>query len=100
MNRNCFSSRKNSPLYSSLGYSGNKINPENYMKSQLEKEKFIELRANGICYDKISQELDISKPTLLKWGRECHKEISNRLYIDYEALISEYSLKKKLELSP
>lgn len=68
------------------------------MKSHVEKEKFIELRANGISYDKISQELDISKPTLVKWGKEYHREISNRLYIDYEALISEYSLKKKTRI--
>ncbi len=65
------------------------------MKTNSEKEKFIELRVNGVSYDKISQELGISKPTLIKWGREYHREISNRLYIDYEALISEYSLKKK-----
>lgn len=65
------------------------------MKTNSEKEKFIELRANGNSYDKISQELTISKPTLIKWGREYHREISNRLFLDHESMLSEYSLKKK-----
>lgn len=40
------------------------------MKSNSEREKFVDLRANGIFYDKISQEMGISKPTLIKWGKE------------------------------
>lgn len=68
------------------------------MKANSDKEKFIELRANGLSYDKISQELSISKPTLIKWGREYHKEISNRLFLDFESLLSEYSLKKKTRI--
>ena len=68
------------------------------MKANSDKEKFIELRANGLSYDKISQELAISKPTLLKWGREYHKEIANRLFLDFETMLSEYSLKKKTRI--
>lgn len=68
------------------------------MKTNADKEKFIEMRANGLSYDKISQELTISKPTLLKWGREYHKEIANRLFLDFETILSEYSLKKKTRI--
>lgn len=68
------------------------------MKTNSDKEKFIELRANGNSYDKISQELAISKPTLIKWGREYHREIANRLFLDNEALLSEYGLKKKARI--
>ena len=75
-----------------------KNNLENYMKTNSDKEKFIELRANGNSYDKISQELAISKPTLIKWGREYHREIANRLFLDNEALLSEYGLRKKARI--
>jgi len=75
-----------------------KNNLENYMKTNSDKEKFIELRANGNSYDKISQELTISKPTLIKWGREYHKEIANRLFLDNEALLSDYGLRKKARI--
>lgn len=68
------------------------------MKTNSDKEKFIELRANGNSYDKISQELTISKPTLIKWGREYHKEIANRLFLDNEALLSDYGLRKKARI--
>ncbi len=68
------------------------------MKSNSEREKFVDLRANGISYDKISQELGISKPTLIKWGKECQNEISNRLYFDYESLLEEFCLRKKARL--
>lgn len=68
------------------------------MKTNADKEKFIELRSNGLSYDKISQELAISKPTLIKWGQEYHKEISNRIFLDFESLLSEYSLKKKARI--
>lgn len=68
------------------------------MKTNADKEKFIELRSNGLSYDKISQELAISKPTLIKWGQEYHKEIFNRIFLDFESLLSEYSLKKKARI--
>ncbi len=42
------------------------------MKSH-EKEKFIQLRAKGLSFDKISKELNISKPPLLKWNEELMK---------------------------
>jgi hypothetical protein len=31
------------------------------------------------------------------WGREYHREIANRLFLDYEALLSEYRLKARVE---
>ncbi|MBT2601832.1 hypothetical protein ABWK46_13160 [Peribacillus frigoritolerans] len=43
-----------------------------------QKAQFIELRAKEVPYEKIAQELEVSKPTLIKWGRELETEISNR----------------------
>ena len=33
------------------------------------KEMFIQRRAEGWSYDKISKEIGVSKPTLIKWGK-------------------------------
>lgn len=38
-------------------------------------EKFIELRALGYTFDEIVRELTVSKPTLIKWGKEYENQI-------------------------
>jgi len=44
--------------------------------SKLESvEKFIELRALGHTFDEIVRELTVSKPTLIKWGKEYENQI-------------------------
>jgi len=45
------------------------------MKNNEVKQKFIELRASGLSFDKISKELDTSKVTLMKWEKEFSQEI-------------------------
>lgn len=62
------------------------------MKDLQTKEKFIELRAKGYSFDKISKELDISKPTLIKWNQEYSQEISNLIFFHSESLIEEFKL--------
>lgn len=54
------------------------------------KHQFIELRANGMSFDKIKKELHISKDTCMKWDRELQEQISslkaeqlNELYDKY-----------------
>lgn len=39
------------------------------MKDQETKERFIELRAKGLSFDKISKELKVSKQILIDWSR-------------------------------
>jgi intein-encoded DNA endonuclease-like protein len=56
------------------------------------KEKFIELRAQGFSFDKISREIGISKPTLIKWNQEYTQEISNLIFFHSEKLIEEFKL--------
>jgi len=46
------------------------------MKSREIIEKFIALRALGETYDEIKIELEVSKPTLVRWGREFKEEIT------------------------
>lgn len=64
------------------------------MKNQEKKEKFIELRSKGLSYSTIAQELNISKPTLIKWNQEFSKEVSNLLYLHVEGLLEKYKLCK------
>ncbi|HEV7738219.1 MAG TPA: helix-turn-helix domain-containing protein [Chlamydiales bacterium] len=64
------------------------------MKSTSEKQKFIELRAKGLSFDKIAQELGISKPTLLKWSQDYKKEIANLLYFQFESTLTLFRLEK------
>ena len=64
------------------------------MKSQDVKEEFIRLRARGLSFDKISKEINTSKPTLLKWNEELEKEISNLSYLEVEIVLEQYRLAK------
>ena len=65
-----------------------------------EKNRFIELRARGLSFDKISAELNISKPTLIKWNKEMIKEIDNLKYIEMQSVFDQFkiSTKEKLEI--
>jgi len=65
------------------------------MKNNKEKQQFIELRAKGLSYDRISQEIGISKPTLIKWSNQFEREINNACYLELETLVSQYGLSKK-----
>lgn len=64
------------------------------MKDLETKEKFIELRARGLSFNKIAEEIRVSKPTLLKWNSEFGKEIGNRRYLASEELLERYQLMK------
>lgn len=64
------------------------------MKNNTDKKKFIELRAKGLSFSKISQEIDVSKPVLIKWNNELKNEIANRSFFDSEELLEKYHLMK------
>ncbi len=48
------------------------------MKKEGLKYKFIELRAMGYTYQKICKQLDITKPTAIKWGKSLAEEIERQ----------------------
>ncbi len=62
------------------------------MKDIKVKERFIELRAEGLSFDRIAQELDASKPTLMKWAKEFENEISELMFIEFESLFERYKM--------
>ena len=65
------------------------------MESNEQKERFIELRANGTSYEKISKELGVSKQTLINWSKEFIYQIRNLKAIALEALQEEYLIGKE-----
>lgn len=48
------------------------------MKKEELKYKFIELRAMGHTYEKICKELNITKPTAIKWAKLLSEEIAQQ----------------------
>ncbi|WP_285769122.1 hypothetical protein [Peribacillus sp. SI8-4] len=63
-----------------------------------QKERFIEMRAKEVPYVQISQEIGVSKPTLLKWGRVLELEINNRRAIELEYLQDKHCVSKRKRL--
>ncbi|MFV5318883.1 hypothetical protein COL65_20310 [Priestia aryabhattai] len=59
-----------------------------------QKELFIELRAKEVPYEEIVKKLGVSKPTLIKWGRELETEISNHRALELELLQDKYYVSK------
>ena len=64
------------------------------MKNQDDKEKFIELRAGGLSYDDIAVALKVSKPTLLSWGKELHRDISTARTLRLDELFEKFAVSK------
>lgn len=58
------------------------------------KDVFIELRAKGISFEKISKELNISKPTLIKWAKELAHDIQNQKTILRESMLDGIELSR------
>jgi hypothetical protein len=54
------------------------------------KDRFIELRAQGLTYDLIAQELNVSKRTLLFWNRELKDRIDLFRAVHLESLLDRY----------
>jgi len=62
------------------------------MKTIEQKEEFIQLRAKGFSFDKIAEELEVSKPTLLKWNGEFLEEVQEAQFHEYDNLLNEYKV--------
>jgi len=69
------------------------------MKDNKTKDRFIELRAQGLPFVKIAAEIGVSKTTLVNWEREFEEEIDNLRAVELEALYDKYHLsaRKKVE---
>ena len=68
------------------------------MRTQAERRKFIQLRSEGLSFEKISRKMRISKPTLLRWSREYESEIAELKAGQLEALREQYCLSVKAKV--
>ncbi len=60
-----------------------------------EKARFIELRGKGMSFQKIAEEMGISKPTLIKWNGELLEQVKEAQYMEFENLVEQYGLFRK-----
>ena len=69
------------------------------MKDNKTKDRFIELRAQGLPLAKIAAKIGASKTTLVNWEREFKEEVDNLRAMELEALYDQYylSTRKKVE---
>jgi transposase len=58
--------------------------------TQKTRERFIELRAENVSFDKIAKQLKVSKSTLITWARLYELVIQNLRAITREALNEPY----------
>lgn len=68
------------------------------METLAEHEKFIELRAKGLSFDKIATELHKAKQTLVTWDKQYKEEIANLKAEELEALQERYYLTKERKI--
>lgn len=64
------------------------------MKDQETKTRFVELRAEGWSFDRIAQELKVSKQTLISWSKDLEMEIANLRAIELETLQERFYMTK------
>ena len=69
------------------------------MKDLKTKERFIELRGQGLPLARIAAEINVSKPTLINWEHDFREEIDNAQAMELEAMYDKYflSVRKKVE---
>jgi len=65
------------------------------LKENKVKEDFIKLRAGGLSFDKITKEINVSKPVLMKWEKEFSREIGELKFIEFETLKEKFLMGKK-----
>ena len=65
------------------------------MEDSETKQRFIELRAKGMSYQKISEEIGVCKRTLINWSKELSSEIANAYAAELEALQDEFYMLKE-----
>lgn len=66
------------------------------MAGNIEQQaKFIELRGRGMSFQKIAEEIGVSKPTLIKWNGELLEQVKEAQYMEFENLVEQYGLFRK-----
>ncbi len=59
------------------------------------QDRFLELRAEGLSYDRIARELHVSKHTLVAWGRQYKDLLDQMRTLHLESVAESYALLKR-----
>jgi len=62
-------------------------------------QKFISLRAQGISFQRIMEEIKVSKPTLINWSRKFQYEIQNLRAISSEFLLEKWLFSRESRIN-
>lgn len=62
------------------------------------RHRFIELRAKGFSFDKISSELNVHKHTLIDWSKQLEQDITTHRAVELEQLYDSFLLVKEQRL--
>ena len=68
------------------------------MKDKQTKERFMELRGQGLPLAKIAAEIGVSKTTLINWDRDLKEEIDNLKAVELEALYDKFYLSTRKQV--
>jgi hypothetical protein len=61
----------------------------------VKKERFIELRAEGLSYEAIAGKLKVSKPTLIAWARELSCDLQNACSLRRDEMLQRFAVAKQ-----
>lgn len=64
-------------------------------KTNDDVQKFIELRAGGLSFDKIASETGTSKPTLLKWSKDYRQELEQAQFFELQNIMTQYGIMRR-----
>ena len=65
------------------------------MEDVTKKQQFVELRAKGKSFAKISDELEVSKTTLIDWSKGLEDDIQNLKAVEMEAFREQYKISRQ-----
>ena len=68
------------------------------MKDTETRNRFVELRAQGMSFAKIAEQLDVSKTTLVDWSRQLKNDIANMKEIELEELRDRHNMSERTRI--
>lgn len=68
------------------------------MKDTETRNRFVELRAQGLSFAKIAQTLEVSKQTLINWSKELQNEITNLKEVELEELRDRHNMSERTRI--
>ncbi|HLD51000.1 hypothetical protein A3K34_02300 [candidate division WWE3 bacterium RIFOXYC1_FULL_40_10] len=62
------------------------------------KQKFVELRAKGNSFQKIADELGVTKQTLINWSKDLQTDIRNMKALELDSLLTKYKMTQECQI--